>query len=253
MLALPFDECICLATPIKPIRRILVIAPHADDELIGCYQLLKDYSDLITVLYCSFLGSDYSEKNRIKRENEFLTFIRTVKCNYIISSPNRVKEDTQLFIKQNNPEFVFLPSVIDWQHEHRLLNYLCNEIINESSNLRIAWYHVSLPIPGDYVNAYSEMSELDNKEKWRMMEACYTSQLHMDIDRFRFVDWTIGNTKSAFETYCILKISNWKKLLIAAQSIQPELDNLKYCLGDMGKMFNQTKQAYMEAYKNEIR
>lgn len=228
----------------KTDKRILVLAPHADDELIGCYQLIKNHYDTVTVLYCSFLGSNYSDSNKRTREKEFVSFVQTVNCDYIISSPDRVKEDIRTFINQSMPEFIFLPSVVDWQHEHRKLNNLCNEVVEENMDLKIGWYHVSLPIPIDYINSYSLMSNKDFEEKWAVMNSCYTSQLHMDIERFRFVEKSIPNDNCALETYSILTIHNWKKMIANAHIIQPELNALKECLGNMKKMFCLTNNIY---------
>lgn len=222
---------------------ILVIAPHADDELIGCYQLIKNYSSNVTVFYCSFLGSNYSDNNRVIRENEIKNYINSQGIGLYISSPKQIAKDLLCVINTIKPNYVFIPSIIDWHPEHRKVNIIIADIV-KNFPFYIGWYHVSLPIPGDFVSAYSSMTETEQKNKWSSMQSFYTSQLHMDIERFVLVEKLSGETDYAREVYMILSDDRFLSIVQNAIDIEEHLDNLKTILGDLNKMYKQTNAFY---------
>lgn len=225
---------------------ILIIAPHADDELIGCHRLIRNNAEKITILYCAFLGSNYSEQNRQVRQREFEHYARMQGCDYAISSPEQLQSKLITLIHQLNPAYIFLPSFVDWHPEHRLINKILIETFKAiTMNVRIGWYHISLPIPGIFVNSYSEMDEKQQHEKWETMAACYPSQMHMDISRFKFIE-NLGNSSATLaEAYVILPISKWKTA-VETVSDETELNSLKMTLGNIKSMYIETTNVYKQ-------
>lgn len=222
-------------------EEIVIIAPHADDELIGCHQLITNYARRITVLYCGYLGSNQSESNRIIRQQEIKNYCQMQGCKLIISTPQAVGYDIKRALVERRPQYVFLPSYVDWHDEHRLVNEVFIENCGDYKGY-IAWYHVSMPIPGKFINAYSSMNKEQNNRKWDLMKQVYVSQLHMDIDRFRFVE---NNNNKYEETYCVLASDQYSKTLNALKKMEAKrMYDLKNTLGNIRKMYELTNCIY---------
>ena len=232
------------AKPFATDRRILVIAPHADDELIGCHQLIKNYRDIVTVFYCSLLGSNYSQKNRQVRQAEFERYLASQGCNYIISSPDLLKQDLLKAINDVNPGYIFLPSYIDWQKEHRQVNEVLVDLYSELRDCMIGFYHVSLPIPLVYVSSFSGLTRQNFKYKWAAMRKFYQSQLHMDIKRFEFIERASSTATYALETYIVMSGEKWLGFVQSLKAKLPEIDSLKETLGNIKEMHEQTAKIY---------
>ena len=75
-------------------KNILIIAPHADDEYVGCCEFIRQYrkNNTIHVFLCSFLGSNSNKENRITRENEFAESCRRLGLEYTIAGQKDILE-----------------------------------------------------------------------------------------------------------------------------------------------------------------
>ena len=225
--------------------RVLLIAPHADDELIGCHQIISSNADSTTVVYCGFLGSNPTDDNKKVRELEIKDYVASQRSSILVSSPENIKTDLSRLITDTNPSVICLPSVVDWHPEHRQINYILDEVLSSSSwRGQVLWYHVSLPIPAQYVNCYSGMSKKQHTHKWSTMKTYYPSQLHMDIKRFRFVERVLQNTVFAVETYIVQDYNQWKESLNILGNKTINETELKQSLGDIEKMFYYTFDYY---------
>lgn len=224
---------------------ILIVAPHADDELIGCHQIISDSNIEATIFYCGFLGGNNSKENRNVREREIRTYANSQHRNLVISTSDNIEKDIEEVIKDQQPALVFLPSFIDWHPEHRLINLLFANVIRKIGfQCKIGWYHVSLPIPAVAVNFMSPMSEEQFHYKWRMMVQCYPSQLHMDIKRFKFIERLVKNSSYAIETYYLQTVEKWYQSLDTLQPNENLMDEMKHTLGQIDIMYKQTKKFY---------
>ncbi len=196
-------------------KSILIIAPHADDEYIGCCELIKAKStqNKIKVFLCSYLGSDTSEKNRIIRTNEFINSCKHLNIDYIIANNGSLKEDLNKCINDFKIDYILITSIIDPHYEHRKINYLLADILKKNSRqCKIIWYPVSMPISPEYVNM---VQEYDGKEKWENFKTIYNSQIHMHLERFRTEEKNLGRlfNSNAVESFILLSYENWIKAL----------------------------------------
>lgn len=222
--------------------RILVIAPHADDELIGCHQLISNNKNNIIVFYCSYLGSNPSVENKKKREHEFIDYMNYHGTKYKISSPSTLHYDIAEILKSYKPSYVFLPSYVDWHYEHRLINHdLLQSIRTDIIPFIIGWYHITMPIPAFCANAYSSMSRAQHEEKWNAMNSYYPSQLHMDLSRFKFIEKLSGNYA---ETYVILTKDQWERAIEILAERDDDLNGMKNILGKIKKIYNLSSYYY---------
>lgn len=224
--------------------RLLIIAPHADDELIGCHALMNRYNTKTKVFYCSFLGHNYNEKNQITRQKEFSSYMNSLGINFDISKPENLSVDLYNNITDFKPTIIALPSYIDWHPEHRLINEILTEINIQKMTDRILWYHISLPIPGPFINKCLLMNEEQYYGKWEAMRTFYKSQLNMDIERFMFVESIYSKKRQALETFMLLETDKWKEIINVLGNKGQELGELKNTLGNITKMLKETESIY---------
>lgn len=124
---------------IKKFKNILIIAPHADDEVLGCGGLINKYKNLnFTVLICTNanLGAPeiFSESNikQIQEEtfksHKFLKIKKTLYLNLpapkldqypVYKISNMIKE----ILLKNNYDTVFFPSHTDLHVDHKIISH----------------------------------------------------------------------------------------------------------------------------------
>ncbi len=225
--------------------RLLVIAPHADDELIGCHSLISRFTSQTKVFYCSFLGDNTAEENRLIRQSEFCAYMQKINADYEISSPKNLTADLSKTIKNYKPTIIALPSFIDWHKEHRRINEIVSELKILNEDILILWYHISIPIPPRYVNSVSPIDKDSFKHKWDCFFTHYKSQIHMDTKRFMFVEGMYASSRYVFETYLIQPYSQWVQNLNSLSAENSKLDSLKSILGNISEMHRESNNYYL--------
>ncbi|WP_313027269.1 hypothetical protein [Soonwooa sp.] len=78
-----------LILPHVDLKNILILAPHADDEWIGCSQVISKAEES-TVYYYNFLGKNYHQENETIRQNEIRNVSKKTGFKLIVST-NREK------------------------------------------------------------------------------------------------------------------------------------------------------------------
>jgi len=117
-------------------NRILVIAPHPDDEVLGCGGTIarlsgQDYDVFILIVTRGYTP-DWSEeflKNRpkeIKKSHKILGVKKTLFLNYLTvkldAIPKKELNDNLAeIIEQVKPDIVFIPHKGDLNHDHRII------------------------------------------------------------------------------------------------------------------------------------
>lgn len=225
---------------------ILIIAPHADDELIGCHQLINANKNNVTIFYCALLGSNSSLDNRKCRRNEFREYVKSIGCNSYIADSSKLVEDMVNCITMSSPTCIMLPSYIDWHPEHRLVNQLVFKIVSSmyDSGLTIGWYHVSLPIPPKYINCRIAMDKTMFRVKWNAMKEYYPSQMHIDIDRFKYIERLFSSNEYANETYITMPLDQWKQHIERGYVLVERINAMKSIVGNIREMYHQTASLY---------
>lgn len=165
-------------------KRILVVAPHPDDESIGCGGLLTIYHDNVDVLCINSSGVWYTwevqnaEKIADIRINEFYNTMKFAGINKsfigrIWGVPpmfNGIEKNLANYKKHFDYsiyDYVFLPHPDDNHREHRYLTkFLFKKIIEEEKlkdDLQIAFYEVWAPMsnPNFFLDITSVVSDKD--------------------------------------------------------------------------------------------
>ena len=172
---------------LKESDRILVVAPHADDECIGCGGLLLKYAAQTDVLLLSDgrFGYDPSdpdaspEKTRILRQNEFksvMSFLNVRKYTMLDIQNGDVYRHYSVVREYDIREydFIFVPSRFENNHDHLSAFYYLRKMIRaQHAKARLIEYEVWVPIPDPQVILDIE----DVIERKKQALSMYESQL----------------------------------------------------------------------------
>ena len=170
--------------------KVLIMVPHADDELINCHKLINDNKDSILLLFFSLTGTKKDVINKKKREKEFETYCKTsgVKS-YIVNSETDNYTQFCNLIEAYKPNKIVLPSFIDWHKEHMLLSsYMYDYLVKFHPSILeyIIIYSVSFPMHSDFVNAICPMSKQEQELKWNLFDTIYKTQSGFPVYRFKY-------------------------------------------------------------------
>ncbi len=155
-------------------RKILVIAPHPDDEIIGCGgTLLKNIEkgNEVYVVFMTYLGDSVREKEaekvRIKAGIKEIFFLKLKEpLEFNSENLNKLKK----IIREINPSIIFLPHENDGDRDHKKTYEIAREAIwmskinskGKLNPLGILLYEVHTPMYG--VNYYEDISNFINKK-----------------------------------------------------------------------------------------
>lgn len=216
--------------------RILIIVPHADDELIGCYKFMKSTDAKVCLFYCNMTGSNNDENNKDIRKKEFEELCHQNGFEYSISD-GLIEQSMDEAIREYNPDTIMLPSVVDWHPQHREVNNIAKIVLNNMSmKPAIVWYPITVPIDSRWVNYYVQMSGQQQKEKWKMFSQVYKSQKNMPLLRFKYNERIAGKEygEYAAEVFCTMGFDKWLDCLeLNEKLVENQQSNLKSSINDL--------------------
>ncbi len=185
------------------IARALVLAPHPDDESLGCGGTIARYSNKVhfTVVALS-LGEavNIPESNKGDlRKKEFEDAANILGAHVLIcldlpdgNFPEHAgtlrSHLTELFTKQK-PQIVFVPSPVDIHPDHRETALACIEVSRKFPGLRLAFYEIYNPIR---FNVLIDIGPVIETKKKALMRYHYSMLKKEDI----FVASNLGLNKS---------------------------------------------------------
>lgn len=157
-------------------QRILVLAPHPDDEVIGCGGTIlkhKQNGDCVWIIYvtdgrgsrATGLGPDVMAKQR-KREAE--ASAQALGCNRAIWlnlpendwEPAQLQPELETILIDFSPHVVYAPSSVDFHPEHHKVAYtLANQFIQSIDDLiSVRIYQIHVPLTPILVNLISPIA-----------------------------------------------------------------------------------------------
>lgn len=187
--------------------RSLILIPHADDEWVGCSQLIVNNPKNIILCSMNMLGGD-SEELHIKRFQE----LRSIADNYKLPLVTMGKEHNEkvenLFklITEKQLEYILVPFYYDWHADHvevmRILREVLVKMRIEKSGyintLKILMYQISVPIPLKRITHCMPMNKREHKQKWSIFYKVYKTQLTIPWIRFKYNERINGGLYNSY-------------------------------------------------------
>lgn len=214
--------------------RILILAPHSDDEWIGCFPLIEKYDCSIC---CMDMPGGNDNKTREVRFSEMLNIAELYSRSLLMVGSDKV-ESLKKIIDEICPAYIALPFFIDWHDEHFMtMNILRGAISNYSG--KIICYQVSCPIPMNYVTDFIPMSKTDLKRKWHIFKNNYITQKAFPWKRFMEIEMAEGGYCKSYaaNVFFVCDVDDWLK----AFDIIPDLNKISKIIS----MLNQPKRLFL--------
>jgi LmbE family N-acetylglucosaminyl deacetylase len=166
-------------------ERVLILAPHADDESIGCGGLLASVPQQASVVCLTdgALADPHVTKQTLValRKLELADAMAVVGIQdfrYLLAPDQGLINEYQRFSSLSllSWDIIFLPNFLDQHPDHKAVTWLLQRLLREKPHkptLKIAFYEVwgALPV----WNAYIVLDEQTLTTKRRMID-CYPSQ-----------------------------------------------------------------------------
>lgn len=234
-------------------EKIVVLVPHADDEWIGPYSVIRQRPSKLSIVYFNLFGNNYSDNNVRIRNSEIIAsskywgFKLIDNHNYDVESLCEVLKDVR---------YCFLPSPYDWHEEHRNVFKTFVEAhdrlsCEQKNSIEIYYYCVSVPHPKSLSLFYIPLTKRDVDEKWRQFSKIYSSQAFMPAVRYklqmRLVPSEVGYAAQTFVKANADMLSRDYDLVTTSNEIQ-EFANLKNHINNIVG-----NRRMIEHLKNEIK
>jgi len=153
-------------------KKSIIISPHPDDEIIGCFDILQNNECIII----------YSHKIDKKRREESLQLKKHMSSNVIMQFYlNNIPP--YLLIEENT--FYFPDPIFENHPDHRYWGAMGEKLLRENK-LDIVFYSVNMNAPYIYESSNSEKKKL-------LLDTVYESQKDL---------WKYDHKYFLFEGYC---------------------------------------------------
>lgn len=172
---------------ILPNESILVLAPHADDEWVGCSQILISKS-AVKICNMDMSGGD-SEKLHKERFQEMTKIAKIT--NRELETISGTYDDKVAKLKKNiqdfRPRYIAVPFYFDWHDEHiEVMGILKDALLLFNGEKDVLMYQVSVPIPLEMITHCLQMNKEQHKNKWKTFNRIYKTQLSIPWIRFQY-------------------------------------------------------------------
>lgn len=213
--------------------KVLILAPHSDDEWIGCSQIIINCQN---TAICSM---EMEGGDDIQKHNERIDEMRNV-ANLFSREFLTISSDKQQslvsIIKKLSPDYICVPSIYDWHPEHiQVIDFLKEAILQSEYTGKVLSYQVSVPMPIPLCHVAFPMSSEEQEYKWKIFSEYYTTQAFMPVLRFKKQEEINGSLCDAFsaEVYSCHDTQNWIKHVSSAILGQEETSLVKSNLNNI--------------------
>lgn len=212
-------------------NKVLILAPHPDDEIFGCGAAAANWAQQGVELKVLILTDgvvegefgDQPDAKRLRQEKAQHRANESKQAAQILGLPEpeflhgqdgalwtdaAIKEKVLAIAKAWQPTTIVIPSVWEMHRDHRTTAEIGLELAQQLSSIeQVAMYEVGVPLTANTLEDITEMASL----KWQAMQ-CFTSQLSSQryaeqiqgLNQFRA--YTLGLEISAAEAFhCINK------------------------------------------------
>lgn len=147
------------------VQRVMVFAPHPDDESLGCggtLALLAARCEVVVVLVTDGSGAGgLPDGAAAVRQREFESALKVLGVSqshclqapdgHFVDSPG-VRESINALLQQHRPQWVLLPSVLDYHRDHLRISDLVHRLCTAQRFVeRLLFYEIWAPVPATHV------------------------------------------------------------------------------------------------------
>lgn len=188
---------------LKETDKCLVIAPHPDDESIGCGGTMAFYPKNFNVI-CLTHGDD-------ERRQEFENAMNYLNVEHKILNfkDKHISENYEEFSKIdfNGFNYIFIPYIYDQHNDHKAISLHLNRYLKEKkvTDLKIVFYEVwsTMNMPNYFVDISTVIEKKKNAINYhqsQINEKDYTSKI-LGLNQYR------GMLKNSFACECFTVLS----------------------------------------------
>jgi LmbE family N-acetylglucosaminyl deacetylase len=152
--------------PLKNLKKVLVLAPHPDDETLGCGGTVANLTDAgVSVQVVLFTSQFNGSGNRI---SEFHNALKALGISQFITWDFKDKDlNRQLkyvigsltdLLKHDTPDIILSPYVFDYNTDHIAVVQALSRSLNRDSQTKVYMYEIWTPIL--YPNVYCDISSV---------------------------------------------------------------------------------------------
>lgn len=188
----------------------IILAPHSDDEWVGCSTILQSNKGDVAVIDMDMSGGDTEELHEIRRQ-EMQSVARAYNYPLLKVEGNKVSWVSD-YIKKYSPKYIFVPCYYDWHDEHYEVMDVLKEALEASKiDTNVVMYQVSIPMPPSLINCYHCLDKNEHEEKWRLLDVYYPSQSFLPTFRFKLNERINGKRFRAYaaEVFSVYSSDKW--------------------------------------------
>jgi len=217
--------------------RTLVLAPHSDDEWIGCSQIIQGNSE---VLICNMdmPGGDSAALHSV-RHREMRSLAARFNRRLETVAHDKRAADLSRIVKSYSPEVVFLPFFTDWHEEHIAVMKILQSVADSLGDIKIGMYPVSLPLLPSCITHYRPLPKRDFNFKWTTFKSIYRTQAQaLPWRRFAAHERINGACVKEFaaEVYCVMPVAQWLHCLKSKTLSEQQKAVLKANLNNISRV-----------------
>ena len=219
-----------------PGKKVIVLAPHPDDEVFGCGGTLSQMAEAgaeITILIITdgVLRNEHTQHNTQAAETAFqkkakIRHKESIKAAKTLNYPKPIflgLQDGQL-LQHNNltdklrPYFsnhydlILAPSIWEMHRDHRAVAQTALNLLNEATHTcQLAFYEVGIPLPPNYLVDISNSQPNKDRAMQHFLSQLETQDYADQIRGLnRFRSYTLGQHITTAEAFHIVSQSNAK-------------------------------------------
>lgn len=193
--------------PISKYNNILIVVPHADDDIIGNFGVLK-FAKKVSLYHVGHYPIN-DAKLTAERTKELGNLAKIFNASLLeVESSDHISNIKQI-LQSSQFDAVFTPCPFDWHPDHQnATRYLMLASMDLGNKTDIYMYSVTVPFP---IRANCSIIPLTRSlqiEKWNWFKRIYSSQLFMPVLRFKLHERLNGvRTSNAYSAETYIKVS----------------------------------------------
>jgi len=172
---------------------VLIIAPHPDDEIIGCGGTIIKHRDEIKRLIVVYIVANDTRKAEVMQLKPKLkideVYFFDTSDGFVAQSYASICEKLIDIIQAESPDFIFLPFENDAHVDHAATNKISWDAIEKSRYWNNKDWHAEVVFEYEvwsFMNDIGYIESIDNEieNKIKLMKTIYASQLGFDYLSF---------------------------------------------------------------------